>query len=161
MVTINRRAFCTALGLTAGAIVPRELQAGARVFGVCRLRRYAGSGLSLPAVAAACMPESLVIEHAGCGSPMRGNADALERIARAGYVEFRRYRQEFSLHTQETLMRCGNRPILQGENGAFLFAFDTLASREKAWRELSSRPEWLRLEVKLEELAIYRGCGGP
>jgi hypothetical protein len=154
IVTINRRTFLNGLGVTGFAL--REWSADAQVFSVRRLRRYTGSGLSLPAVAAACMPESLVIEPSGNGAPMRGNVSALERLARAGYVELRRYRQDGAVGLQETLLSHGIPPLLTGENGAFLFAFDTLANREKSWRELSSQREWLELEGKLEELAIYQ-----
>lgn len=90
---------------------------------------------------------------------MQGNADGLTRLAQAGYVEFRSYRVHFPAGVQRlevTLQRHGIRPILTGEKGAFLFAFDTLATREKAWRELNSRREWLELGSKLEDLAIYK-----
>lgn len=43
------------------------------------------------------------------------------------------------------------RPVLQ-ENGKLLFAFETLAARERAWRELGAT----EANASLREIAIYR-----
>ena len=93
---------------------------------------------------------------------MRGHADLEERLARAGYVELRRYRfdrEEDRLLAPEVFVRAGIRPLLTGEAGDFLFGFETLATREKAWREISGEPEWAGLRAQLEDLAIYKMPG--
>jgi hypothetical protein len=90
---------------------------------------------------------------------MRGTIGLEESVARAGYVELRRYRfhcEEHRVRARETFISNGIQPLLTGEAGDFLFGFETLASREKAWRELNSTRRWLRLGAQLEDLAIYR-----
>ena len=51
--------------------------------GVRRVSEYSGPGIALPAVAAARMPETLVIE--------RGKQEFLARLGLSCYVELRRY----------------------------------------------------------------------
>jgi hypothetical protein len=80
-------------------------------------------------------------------------------LARAGYLELRRYRfdrEEDRLQAREVFVRAGIRPLLTGEAGEFLFGFETLASREKAWREIIAEPQWAGLRAQLEDLAIYK-----
>jgi hypothetical protein len=47
---------------------------------------------------------------------------------------------------------------LRLENGKFLFSFDSLASRERTWREMSANPEWIamRQNAAVNEIALYR-----
>jgi hypothetical protein len=47
---------------------------------------------------------------------------------------------------------------LRLENGKFLFAFDSLEARERAWRERSADPRWIavRRNAVLNEIALYR-----
>ena len=184
--SLHRRAFLICLGCAGVALRVPELAADNRFFGVRRVCGYSGSGIALPAVAAASMPETLVIGHSASGVPMRGKADFQETLARSGYAELRKYRldrkanrgasapqcrlrtdslapplfadslgESFARIT-EILTRYGIRPLLTGSHGIFLFGFETLASREKAWRELSAEPEWLGIRTQLEDLAIYK-----
>ena len=151
---LNRRAFLSGLGcagLTAG--LPK-LSAAERLFGVCRVREYSGSGIALPAIASACMPETLVITPADGDLVMHGSAD-LEETLSHGYVEFRKYSLDRPERMYKTLLRHGIRPLLTGAEGAFLFSFATLASREKAWRELSAASDWMDLRPQLTDLAIF------
>lgn len=90
---------------------------------------------------------------------MRGYADLGESLARTGYVELRRYRfdrDEDRLRAREVFARAGFQLLLVGEAGDFLFRFETLAMREKAWREIITEPQWQGLRAKLEDLAIYK-----
>jgi hypothetical protein len=157
--SLHRRAFLIGLGCAGVTVSVLELSADNRFFGVRRVCGYSGSGIALPAVAAASMPETLVIGHSASGVPMRGKADFQETLARIGYAEYRKYRldrKESFAGMAETFTRYGIRPLLTGFHGTFLFGFETLASREKAWRELSAEPEWLGIRTQLEELAIYK-----
>jgi hypothetical protein len=47
---------------------------------------------------------------------------------------------------------------LRLENGKFLFSFDSLALRERAWREMSADPQWIgvRQNAVVNEIALYR-----
>jgi hypothetical protein len=47
---------------------------------------------------------------------------------------------------------------LRLENGKFLFSFDSLASRERAWREMGADPGWIemRQNAVVNEIALYR-----
>jgi hypothetical protein len=47
---------------------------------------------------------------------------------------------------------------LRLENGKFLFPFESLASREQAWRRMSADPKWIavRQSTALNEIALYR-----
>jgi hypothetical protein len=51
------------------------------------------------------------------------------------------------------LGRHGIRAVLE-DGGRFLFSFESLASRERAWRELSADVEWCG--AALREIAVYR-----
>ena len=78
---------------------------------------------------------------------------------RAGYVELRRYRfdrEEDRVRAPEVFVRAGIPPLLTGETGDFLFKFETLASREKAWREIIGHAQWLASRAQFEDLAIYK-----
>lgn len=157
---VRRRDFVTGMGAIAvlAANTPK-LFADERVFGVRRLRRRDSSGIAFPAIAAASMPEILVIGDSVPGVPMRGHADIEKSIARVGYLELRRYR--FDREEDRSLalaffLRVGMEPLLIGEAGNFLFGFDTLATREKAWREIIAEPQWDELRAQLEDLAIYK-----
>jgi len=57
------------------------------------------------------------------------------------------------------LSERGIRPVLR-ENGRLLFAFESLAAREKAWREAGADPEWIRVgrSVVLKELTVFRSA---
>ena len=159
---LRRRDFVTGIAIAALAARTPKLFAGEKVdkraFGVRRIWRPAASGISFPAIAAASMPEILVIGDSSRGIPMRGHADLGNSLARAGYLEFRRYRlhcEEDRIHAQELFIRAGIEPLLIGDSGDFLFSFETLASREKAWREIIPQPESMALRAQLLELAIY------
>jgi hypothetical protein len=150
------------MGIGAVAVMAADtpkLFGGEREFGVLRVGGSTFSGRTFPAIAAASMPEHLVIGHRELGIPMRGSINLEESLARASYVEFRRYRfrsAEDSLRARETFIDGGLKPLLRGKAGDFLFGFETLASREKAWRELNSLPQWFELRAHLEDLAIYK-----
>jgi len=160
-VHLRRRDFVAAIGAIAvTAADTSKLFGEGRGFGV---RRVSGrtSGKMFPAIAAASMPENLVIGNPGPGILMFGPIDLEEGLARAGYVELRRYRFECEadrVRAYETFVHRGIQPLLVGETGEFLFGFETLANREKAWRELNSAPHWLQQRARLEDLAIYK-CG--
>ncbi len=84
--------------------------------------------LELEAIAAEKIPHRLIV---------RG-------VARAPFFELRDYgaaAPEFG----------ALRPVFQ-ENGKLLFAFETLAARERAWRELGT----VEANASLREIAIYR-----
>ena len=161
---VRRRDFVTGMGASALlAANTGKLLADERVFVVRRLwgdvLRQASSVTAFPAIAAASMPELLVIGDFARGVPMRGRADLGESLARAGYVELRRYRfdrEEDRLRAREAFVRASIQPLLVGEAGDFLFGFETLARREKAWREIIAEPQWAALRAKLEDLAIYK-----
>jgi hypothetical protein len=158
---VRRRDFVTGLGAIAvfAGDTP-TLFADERVFGVRRVgRRSSSSGRAFPAIAAASMPENLEIGSPELGIPMRGPIGLEESLVQAGYVELRRYRfhgAEDSIRVCETFIHGGLQPLLRGEAGDFLFGFETLASREKAWRELNSAPQWLQLRAQLVDVAIYK-----
>lgn len=158
---LGRRDFLARLGAIAviGASTAKVI-AEERVFGIRRLHRnpasgVAFSGIAFPAIAASSLPEILVLGHAASGESMRGGGDLEEKLARSGYVELRRYRFESEKeldHARGAFAKGGIQPLLTGENGTFVFGFETLSSREKAWRELSG----LGFRASLEDLAIYR-----
>ncbi len=151
--SLNRRAFLAGLGWAgaAGGMSPRA--GDDPIFGVRRVPGFDGSGLGLPAIAAAVLPETLMIGRAGNGIPMRAGKDFLSDLAKAGCVEFRRYGFA-TAHVEEILVGNGIRPLATAEGGVFLFGFESLAHRETVWREFAVQREWL-----LQELAIYRGAG--
>ncbi len=162
---VRRRDFVSGLGVLAGwAASTSKLFADERVFGVRRLSGHASSGIAFAAIAAASMPEILVIGDSISGVPMRSHADLQESLAWARYVEFRRYRfdhEEDRLRAREVFLQAGMPPLLTGESGDFLFGFETLASREKAWREIIAEPQWAGLNAQLEDLAIYKTLIAP
>jgi hypothetical protein len=94
----------------------------------------------LEAIAAARMPQRVVV---------RG-------VEPAAFFELRDYGIS-GPRMLEAWNRCGIRPVLE-ENGRFLIPFETLAARERAWRELSFDTEWIGMEkrVALKELTLYR-----
>jgi hypothetical protein len=94
--------------------------------GVC----LAGEYLVLEAVAAERMPHRIVV----CG------------VERAPFFELRDYGGAVPL---EVFNRHGVRAVLE-ENGRLLFAFESLAARERAWREVSVDG------ASLKEIAVYR-----
>ena len=156
---LNRRAFLRGLGCTFALA---KLSAADRSFSVRRVREYSGSGIALPAIAAACMPETLVIAQDADGEPipmlMYGRAGFMKSLDRSGFVELRRYdvdREDALARMENIFSRHGIRPLLRGTPGTFLFGFSTLASREKVWRELNAKPEWLKMGARLGDLAIY------
>jgi hypothetical protein len=85
--------------------------------------------LVLEAVAAEKMPHRLVVSG----------------VERAPFFEVRDYG---SAGVAEVLERKGMRAVLC-EKGRFLFAFESLAERERAWRGV-------RLDAPLREIAVYR-----
>jgi hypothetical protein len=156
---VRRRDFLTGIGAIAvlAGDTPKLL-AGEREFGVRRVCGRTFSGRTFPAIAAASMPENFVIGSPALGIPMRGPIGLEESLSRAGYIELRRYRfncEEDRIRGLQAFMRAGIQPLLVGEAGDFLFGFATLASREKAWRELTS-PQWLQLRAQLVDVAIYK-----
>jgi hypothetical protein len=156
---VRRRDFVTGLGAIAVlAADSSKLFADERVFGVRRVCGPVLSGGMFPAIAAASMPESLAIGTPALGIPMRGPVGLEESLARAGYVELRRYRfyrEEDRIHAREAFINGGVQPLLTGKED-FLFGFETLADREKTWRELNSAWQRLELRAQLEDLAIYK-----
>jgi len=161
---VRRRDFVIGMGAISGlAASTSKLSADERVFGVRRsrgdVRLNATCDLAFPAIAAASMPEVLVIGDGAPGVRMRGRADLGESLAGAGYVELRRYRfdrDEDRVRAREVFVRAGIQPLLTGESGDFLFGFKTLGSREKAWREIIVEPQWVGLRAQLQDVAIYK-----
>jgi hypothetical protein len=94
----------------------------------------AGNHLVLEAIAAETMPHRLIATG----------------VEKAPFFELRDYG---GANVAAILERHGIRAVLE-ENGRFLFAFESLAERERAWREVSADAEWQRAEVR--EIAVYR-----
>lgn len=90
----------------------------------------AGDPLVLEAVAAERMPQTLVVSG----------------IKRSPFFELRDYGDA---KVAAILGRQGIRAVYS-ENGRFLFAFESLAERERAWRKISVDG------VSLREIAVYR-----
>lgn len=103
-------------------------------------------GTVLEAIAAAHMPHRLFVRDSG----LIGADDP--RL-----FELRVYQSTAPARLSAIFRRHGIRPLMEG-TGAFLIPFDSLAAREKAWRELGADPEWAeaRGESALREMAIYR-----
>ena len=109
-------------------------------------RRTFGGGLAslfvrrdflvLEAIAAERMPHRMVV----CG------------VARAPFFELR----DYGMDCQELYGIFSH--ALRLENGKFLFPFESLAARERAWREMSADPKWIavRQNADLNEIAVYR-----
>jgi hypothetical protein len=99
-----------------------------------------GEHFVLEAIAAERMPHRMVVSG----------------VKRSPFFELRDYGAE-GTRVIGVLNRHGIRAVLE-EGGRFLFPFETLASREKAWRDVSVDAEWvgLRESVALKELAVFR-----
>jgi hypothetical protein len=97
--------------------------------------------LVLDAVAAEKMPHRLIVSG----------------VERSPFFELRNYG---SREVAGVLRRCGLHPVLE-EDGRLLFAFETLAAREMAWREISTNVEWIHCSAgtTVREIAIYRERG--
>jgi hypothetical protein len=74
----------------------------------------------------------------------------LRGVAEAAFFEFRDYGAE-GARVAAVLSRRGIRPVWL-ENGRFLFAFESLEARERAWREMGGDAEWMGLC----EVTVYR-----
>jgi hypothetical protein len=94
--------------------------------------------LVLEAVAAERMPHRMVV---------RG-------VARSAFFELRDYGAACP-RLMTVLKRHGIRAVW-AENGRFLIPFETLAARERAWREVSADAEWIGFEAAVREIAVYR-----
>jgi hypothetical protein len=95
-------------------------------------------GLMLEAVAAERMPHRMVV---------RG-------VARSAFFELRDYGAGGS-RLMAVLKRHGIRAVW-AENGRFLIPFETLAARERAWREISADAEWVGMQPTVSEISVYR-----
>jgi hypothetical protein len=104
------------------------------VTGVCLTREH----LVLEAIAAERMPHRLVVSG----------------VERSAFFELRNYESGVPL---EIFERHGIRAVLR-RNGRYLFAFESLAARERAWRELSADSHWIAAQrnAPLKEIALYR-----
>jgi hypothetical protein len=94
--------------------------------------------LVLEAIAAERMPHQLLVSG----------------VAPSDFFELRNYGG-----SEERLIAVLNRHGIWAaleENGRFLFPFESLAARERAWREVSADAEWIALAPRLSEIAIYR-----
>lgn len=78
----------------------------------------------------------------------------LSGVARSPFFELRDYGVA-TPRMVEILNRHEIRPVLE-ESGRFLFPFQTLAARERAWRYVSADPEWIALQTNVSEISIYR-----
>jgi hypothetical protein len=70
-------------------------------------------------------------------------------VPRAAVYELRDYGAS-GAEVAEVLGRRGIRGVLW-EEGRLLFAFESLAERERAWREAGSDPDWA-----VREIAVYK-----
>jgi hypothetical protein len=104
--------------------------------GACVAREH----LVLEAIAAERMPHRMVVIG----------------VSRAPFFELRDYGVS-AADVAGMLNRCGICPAVQ-HDGRLLLPFESLALREKAWRELSADPEWLAMpgSADLKEVALYR-----
>jgi hypothetical protein len=91
-------------------------------------------GLVLEALAAERMPHHLVVHG----------------VEKAPFFELRDYG---SAAVAGILERCGIHAVWR-ENGRFLFAFESLAHRERVWREASADADWRCAELR--EIAVYK-----
>jgi hypothetical protein len=110
---------------------------------------------AMGAMAGVCVPgEHLVLE--AIAAERMPHRIAVWGVARAPFFELRDYGSAAPQITG-LLNGHGIRAVLE-ENGRFLFPFESLASREKAWRGVSADPEWigLRESAVLNEIAVYR-----
>jgi hypothetical protein len=113
-------------------VITRRIFVGA-LAGVCARREH----LVLEAIAAERMPHRLVVSG----------------VEMSPFFELRDYGSA-APRLVAILNRHGIKPVLE-ENGRFLFPFDSLAARERAWRRVSADPEWVRLHAHVSELAVY------
>jgi hypothetical protein len=110
-------------------VITRRMFVGA-VAGVSVAREH----LVLEAIAAERIPQRLVV---------RG-------VARSAFFELRSYESRVPL---EIFERDGIR-VASHENGRVLIPFESLAARERAWREVSADPEWRGAVVR--GIEVYR-----
>jgi hypothetical protein len=107
------------------------------IAGVCVPR---GKPLVLEAIAAERMPQRWLLHDVEPSAffELRDYGVAEPRLARV-------------------LSRIGIQHVLH-ENGKWLFPFESLASREKAWREVSVDPEWIEMRqtLVLKEISVFR-----
>lgn len=77
-------------------------------------------------------------------------------VQRAPFFELRDYGVS-DPRMVEIWKRRGMWPVLD-ERGRFLIPFETLAARERAWREVGGDAEWIGLgkRVVLKELTLFR-----
>lgn len=153
---LHRRAFFTSLAY-GGALA--SLAKAAEPEQVLYLRRGTanpGDEISLPAIAARSLPESLGIGRLPSGIAVRATAGFREALPMARYLELRKYRCGDWSRLNTVLTRARLQTLLLNEDGMFVFGFRSLETRERAWRELSARPDWQALGAGLEDLAIYR-----
>jgi hypothetical protein len=99
------------------------------------------------ALAGTCLPQPLVLE--AIAAERMPHRLTISGVPRSPFFEIRDYGTE-----------C---PAIFGgalrlENGKFLFAFESLEARERAWREWSADPRWIavRRNAVLNEIALYR-----
>lgn len=114
-------------------VITRRMFVGGMA-GACAGRSH----LILEAIAAERMPQRMVVSG----------------VARSPFFELRDY-MVATPRMVHLLNRHKIRPVLE-ENGRFLFSFQTLAARERAWRSVSADPEWTELQTNLSEISIYR-----
>jgi hypothetical protein len=113
--------------------VTRRTFAGG-VVAVCARREF----YVLEAIAAERMPQRMFV---------RG-------VRKSPFFELRDYGRQ-APRLAELLNRHGIKAALE-QNGRFLFPFESLAARERAWREVSVDPEWIALQANPREISIYR-----
>jgi hypothetical protein len=112
----------------------RRMFTGGIVAGVCARREW----LVLEAVAAERMPHRMVVSG----------------VARSPFFELRDY-GVMRPGMVEVLERYGIRAVWE-RDGRFLFPFETLAAREKAWRRVSADADWNALRTELREISVFR-----
>lgn len=112
-----------------------------------------GPGMLVGAMAGICVHRERLVLEAIAAERMPHRV-VLRGVARAAFFEVRDYGAS-ARRVAGVVHRRGIRPVLLG-NGRVLFAFETLAARERAWREVNADPEWIGLGVGLKELAIFR-----
>jgi len=94
--------------------------------------------LVLEAVAAERMPHRMVV---------RG-------VTRSAFFELRDYGAACP-RLMAVLKRHGIRAVWR-ENGRILIPFETLAARERAWREISADAEWIGLQSQVSAISVYK-----
>jgi hypothetical protein len=96
--------------------------------------------LMLEAIAAERLPQRMVVWG----------------VQRAAFFELRDYGRP-EARAARILNRSRVR-VVWNDGGRFLFAFDSLAQRERAWREVSADAEWISIVrgLELRELALFQ-----